>query len=132
MTAASILRLLPTPKSARTVGVITWKLQETNMDLEKIREAFERWVDSAYNVPKDEFKAINADTHASTVNGYFVPFYAGYKAALSIIDPDAIRRECADRAVEWQVKLCADDDWTCERCTECNQLRNAIMGNIRG
>ena len=45
---------------------------------------------------------------------------------------DEIRRECAERAVAWQVKLCADDDWTCERCTECNQLRYAIMGNIHG
>ena len=45
---------------------------------------------------------------------------------------DEIRRECAEKAIAWQVKLCADDDWSCERCTECNQLRYAIMGNIRG
>ena len=45
---------------------------------------------------------------------------------------DEIRRECAEMAVAWQVKLCTDDDWTCERCTECNQLRYAIIGNDRG
>jgi len=39
----------------------------------------------------------------------------------------ALLKEAADKAVKWQVKLCADDDWTCERCTECNQLRAAIL-----
>lgn len=58
------------------------------------------------------------------------------KAALSAIDPKAIRTkvlmEAADRAVAWQVNLCSLDDWSCERCTECNQLRYVIMGNNRG
>jgi hypothetical protein len=43
-----------------------------------------------------------------------------------------IRRECADAAIKWQVKLCADDDWTCERCTECTLLREAIIGSVHG
>ena len=44
----------------------------------------------------------------------------------------ATRQVCAEMAVAWQVKLCADDDWTCESCTECNQLRYAIIGNGHG
>ena len=38
-------------------------------------------------------------------------------------------REAADRAVAWQVKLCTRDDWHCECCTECNQLRYAILAD---
>ena len=57
-------------------------------------------------------------------------------STLSSIDPEAIRaevlREAADRAVSWQVALCKRDDWHCESCTECNQLRYIIMGNNRG
>jgi len=49
----------------------------------------------------------------------------------SAIDSDAIRaaalKDAADRAVSWQVKLCSRDDWHCEGCTECNQLRYAIL-----
>lgn len=60
-------------------------------------------------------------------------------AAISIIDPEAIRRkvrnkelrDAAERAVSWQANLCKSDDWNCECCTECNQLRCAIMGNDR-
>lgn len=49
----------------------------------------------------------------------------------SAIDSDTIRsaalKDAADRAVSWQVKLCSRDDWHCEVCTECNQLRYAIL-----
>ena len=46
--------------------------------------------------------------------------------AEAVFDDSAIRKECADRAVAWQKKLCADDDWNCKGCTECRQLRAAI------
>lgn len=36
------------------------------------------------------------------------------------------RKACAERAIAWQKKLCADDDWPCRTCTECDQLRAAI------
>ena len=57
--------------------------------------------------------------------------------ALSTIDPEAIRREAraealreaAEMAVAWQVDLCKRDDWHCECCTECNQLRYAILAD---
>jgi hypothetical protein len=49
----------------------------------------------------------------------------------STIDSGAIRaaalKDAADRAVSWQVKLCSRDDWHCDGCTECNQLRYAIL-----
>ena len=49
----------------------------------------------------------------------------------STIDSGAIRaaalKYAADRAVSWQVKLCSRDDWHCDGCTECNQLRYAIL-----
>jgi len=38
----------------------------------------------------------------------------------------------ADRAVEWQKKLCKADDWSCENCTECADLRAAIVGKKEG
>jgi len=48
------------------------------------------------------------------------------------IDSDATRsdalKKAADRAVAWQVSLCKRDDWHCECCTECSQLRYAILG----
>ena len=34
----------------------------------------------------------------------------------------------ADRAVKWQTNLCKADDWSCESCTECADLRAAIVG----
>ena len=60
-----------------------------------------------------------------------ISFRAGYLAALSAIDSDAIRsktlKKAADMAVAWQVSLCKSDNWFCECCTECNQLRYAIL-----
>jgi len=59
------------------------------------------------------------------------PLLAEAWNARSIVGFDAIRTkvlmEAADRAVRWQVKMCTDDDCMCERCTECNQLRYAII-----
>ena len=78
-------------------------------NIDKVREALD-WVDSVYG---------------ETV------IISDARAALSAIDSDAIRaaalKDAADRAVSWQVKLCSRDDWHCEGCTECNQLRYAIL-----
>lgn len=51
---------------------------------------------------------------------------------------DALKARCAelearlqgaaDRAMKWQIKLCEADDWSCENCTECTDLRTAILG----
>lgn len=41
---------------------------------------------------------------------------------------EARLQDAADRALEWQRKLCSQDDWTCKGCNECAELRAAIVG----
>ena len=48
-------------------------------------------------------------------------------AALGAFE-DEIRAEAAERAVKWQELLCKGDSWSCDGCTECEQLRSAVIG----
>lgn len=47
--------------------------------------------------------------------------------ALITAHDEAIRRECAERAVAWQMRLCTTDEWPCKTCSECHDLRDAIL-----
>jgi len=49
-----------------------------------------------------------------------------------VAELEARLQEAADRAVAWQKKLCKADDWSCENCTECADLRAAIVGKKEG
>ncbi len=83
-------------------------------------------------------------TTNDTGNSYSQKRRIGFEAIiLSALDTaeqerDALAARCAelearlqgaaDRAMKWQIKLCEADDWSCENCTECTDLRTAILG----
>lgn len=43
----------------------------------------------------------------------------------------ATLKEAADRAERWQTHLCKRDEWPCEKCRECADLRAAIEGETK-
>ena len=64
------------------------------MDVKEIREAFEEWLVK----PVTDDERFFSDLFSGHLDKIASSFYAGYKAALSTIDPDAIKRECAEIA----------------------------------
>lgn len=87
-------------------------------DARKLADAIERHV---YEIVPDW--ATSPDDVESGINKQAVA--ALISSALRQARRETVER-CADRAVAWQKNLCAQDNWSCSTCTECDQLRAAI------
>ena len=92
---------------------------------------------SAAEQERDELlRMMNKSSDAIDVskiwNDRCIQYARAQKAEARVAELEARLQGAADRGVAWQKKLCKADDWSCENCTECADLRAAIVGKKEG